>query len=198
MQLPNFIKAIFSKLIVRKINPNELDITRCVIQPYHYKNKILPAAFEPPKSDTAVSLVRLKYTHENIAKRDGIKLASCKPQGSEFKGLVIINNRMLNEINNSNIGLSAYIAGTPLDENGNYISTNLNVYKCDRGKPYHADIIYSEPKPAGGEPATKFREYSNSLAKMVQSKNLFVEDRCPNLSSWCSELISNVVLRNFN
>ncbi len=190
MQLLNFIKAIFSNLIVRKIDDSELGIVRCVIHPFHYKNAVKSQVFEPPRKSTDVSLVRLMYSSEHIAKRDGIELAKSKPatMNPNFKGLVVVNNKMLKEVNSIGMGLTAFILGTPIDDKNKYIDKEIKVFQFDKGKPYHADLIFSEPMP-DGEPSTKHREYSSHLIKIVNDKQLFFEDKHPTNIRWCGPVL---------
>ncbi|MFN8117437.1 MAG: hypothetical protein U0W65_15075 [Bacteroidia bacterium] len=179
MQLPNFIKAIFSKFINREIGLDEYDITRSIIHPLHFdkKNSIYHYAFTPPKTSTDASLTRLSYCSVDSAKVDAIKLASniSKPNRiTSFKGFAVVNNVMLNKLNRLG-GLTANILGTPIDKDGKYIAENKKVYQCDSGLPYHADLIFSKPVP-DGEPATEHRKYNDELIKLILDNNLYFED----------------------
>jgi hypothetical protein len=133
----------------------------------------------------------LHYTTENVAKKDGLELAASKTRSNtipQFKGLAVINSAMLSEINNSGIGVTAQIKASPMNKDGEYIAEGTEVYRCDRGKPYHADLIFSE-KTNDGEPNTKIRSYCNEILKKVSAKNLFFQDEHPTNKKWlCGKL----------
>ena len=194
MQLLNFFKSIFSKLVDRIIADSELNIVRCVIHPFHHHQKkgVVFKVFTPPRNSKDVSLIRLNYSSEDIAKRDGIDLVKGKliPPIPKFAGLVIINNKMVNEVNSINVGITASIKGTPI-KNNEYVPEGINIYRCDKGKPYHADLVYSEPVP-DGEPSTKHREYCDNLLKIVSEKEIFFEDKCPEEKRWCGKITGTI------
>lgn len=201
MQFLSCIKALFCSPIPREIGASEFDIVRCVIYPTHFrKENIYSYCFLPPKNSCDTSLLRLSYSSHSIAKRDGIKLVvnrSNKPEKNEkfFKGLAVVNNVIIEKLNATN-EIKAKIIGTPIDENNNYVDKELTVYKGSKGKPYHADLVFEKPVP-DGEPATNHRKYSDELVQIIQTKNLYYEDKCPEKMEWCSPNITEIVKKVF-
>ena len=197
MRLLNFIKAIFSKFISREIGTEEFDIVRCVIHPTHFdkKEKFYSYSFIPPKKSTDTSLIRLSYCNTDVAKVHGVQLAASLDVRSSkkitFKGLAVVNNLMIDKINSIG-GIKANIKGTPLDKENQYIEASKKVYKCDKGKPYHADLIFEKPVP-DGEPATEHRKYADELVCLILDKKIYFEDNCNSENRWCGEFISTKV-----
>lgn len=186
MLLLNFIKSIFSSLINRVIEEGEHNIVRCVVYPIHFNKKLQKPLFTPPPNSNDVSLIRLKYTDETRAKSDGLQIAELKKvklPNATFSGFAVINYPILNLVKQT-VDIPVTLVGTPMDKNGKCINENVKAFRIDRGKPYHADLIYNKSTP-DGEPNTKIREFADKLTKVISEKNLFFADTCPTSKKWC-------------
>jgi hypothetical protein len=194
MRLPSWFKTIFCKKISREIPPNEQFIARCILAPMHFKKEMLdPYCFIPPRKRTDVSLIRLMYCNPDCAKKDGLNISkqiSSEKKQITFKGLALINNSIMDKIGSID-GVSAKIKGTPINDKNEYVASDRHTYKCDPGKPFHADLIYNEPVP-DGEPATKHRKIAENILNQVNTFNSYFEDTCNEDQRWC-----NVNLLNF-
>lgn len=177
----NFIKKLISKQIPLVISENEI-LVRGIVSPFFVssKRRLKREAFLPRNSTSGVSLLRLYYTTEDFCKNHSANLVF---PNNEYRGLGTINIKMVRKLNkNSDLSETAYVKATPLDISLSY-EKNKPVFKKDRGLPMHADLFYEGQEFQTGTVQTKYRQYSNELAKLAS----YFEDPSPKSPGWRGE-----------
>ncbi|HEY1018438.1 MAG TPA: hypothetical protein VGE25_05540 [Sediminibacterium sp.] len=181
--LANFICKAIKKEIPFQVGNNEL-LVRGILHPMFYSNSnktVKREAFLPPSNRQDVSLLRHGYSTDNFCK---IHASSLVIKDNQYCGLATFCAFHPKEVFDSIIPaerIKVEIKGTPIDENGVYISTPP-VYKKSRGLPMHADMLYETPLVKGA-PQTKHRQFANKLAKVSN----YFHDPKPNSQKWSGE-----------
>lgn len=161
------------ELVNRAISDDEFCI-RCILSPlfcHSTKEKLKENAFLPPPNSDEVSLLRLMYTDldrcKAHAKRIEEKMKD-RINDISYRGLASITQRDVKETNVKS-EITCNIVYAPMDEKGNYVKNEKDVYSDDLGLPMHANLIYPF-KVGKGEVATKARKYARCLLKLSNFK----------------------------
>ncbi len=164
-----------------KIDPNIQPwevLIRCLLHPiWAKKGKMYYNALLPPGGRNDVSLLRLQYTNLHFCKQHAKKI---KIENTKYWGLGAFQAKQTSILNKrkKEIGISANLVATPLDENSNHLS-NQEVHVDTPGLPMHADLLYEYPV-IKGEPSNPHRQYARELLKTA----LFKEDKSPENDNW--------------
>lgn len=183
----SLIKSHFPKKIPLSIDDNEIVLRAC-FHPFTYSDKDKKPkreAFLPNKKqpEAGISVFRLKYTNFNFCKKMSHLQTN---ENKKFRGYSSITQKILNNLNISELPVTANIVASPMDAKGRY-SNRKNVYVGARGLPMHADIFYSADIELN-EANTDLRMYANALLKHVDFR--FYNDPLPNLTEWYTSNIA--------
>lgn len=172
-----------SELVSKVVDDTEICI-RCILTPLFFserKKKLRREAFLPPAGRRDVSLLRLRYTDLTRCKHHA---KSLRIKENSYSGLASIMKADVADAYNdeSVIGRETFsvdVVYSPMSEDGNYMSTEVDVYSDDKGLPMHADLMYAS-EAAPNEIQTQMRKFANVL----KGKARFQEDEDPDNPEW--------------
>ena len=168
---------VFNTEIPFQVSKNEL-LVRGIGHFIFYsqkEKKLKREAFLPPPDKTDVSLLRRVYTSDDFCKQHAKKIKI--GDSYQYCGLATFYFFQIDEINpNPAIAINPYVAGTPIDENGNYIKTPP-VFVTTPGLPMHADLVYPLPTIKGSV-NTENRQFAQNILK----KALYHNDPFPDVN----------------
>lgn len=135
----------------------------------------------PPAGRRDVSLLRLRYTDLTRCKHHA---KSLRIKENSYSGLASIMKADVADAYNdeSVIGRETFsvdVVYSPMSEDGNYMSTEVDVYSDDKGLPMHADLMYAS-EAAPNEIQTQMRKFANVL----KDKARFRKDVDPDNPEW--------------
>ena len=174
-------------LVDKNIKDHEV-LVRCLIKSHLKKNALKPHILEPKKGENDVSLLRLDYTNEDFCIHHGQRLTGKK---EDFGGLLYFTKHILEGVNHwakSSIsaeeysktrtcnGIECEICYSPMDENEEYLPTDIDVYVEDQEEkgwlPMHSDLRYKNEVNTNEEQEetlnTPIRKYALELQKRVK------------------------------
>lgn len=153
-------------------------LVRCLLHPiWANKGKMHYNALLPANGRRDVSLLRLLYTDLLFCKRHA---KSIEIKNTKYWGLGAFQAKQINNLNRKSeeIGITAQLVCSPLDEDGNTLNKN-EIYTDTPGLPMHSDLLYDYPVEKG-QPSNPHRQYARELLKVSQYK----EDTLPDLDEW--------------
>lgn len=173
--------------LVNKIILEDEICIRCILSPlfcHSTKRKLKENAFLPPPNSNEVSLLRLMYTDLTRCKLHAKHIEETlkeKVSDIQYQGLASITSKDVNEAN-EDLNMTCQIVYAPMDENGNYISNDKDIYADESGLPMHANLLYPY-KMERGEVKTEARKYARRLLKLAK----FEYDDNPEGMTWDME-----------
>jgi hypothetical protein len=178
-----------NKHVPRVIGEDET-LVRAVLSPMHFdfkKKRLKPNSFYPSKKDGGggVSCYRLAYTNQNFCKAHAKSLMY-----GQYIGLFVFPKNVLIELAQkivaefSEEAFTPTVIATPLDESGEYIPPDKDVYTDTPGLPMHAEVVFDNFSgwPDGEPYPQAIRKFANSLVNMLI--NSFYIDPKPELLEW--------------
>jgi len=153
-------------------------LVRCLLHPiWAKKGKMHYNALLPANGGRDVSLLRLLYTNLHFCKQHA---KSIKIENTKYWGLGAFQAKQIDNLNEKReeIGITAQLVCSPLDDEGNAIDKN-EIYVDTPGLPIHSDLLYDYPVEKG-QPSNPHRQYARELLKVSQYK----EDTLPDLDEW--------------
>lgn len=142
------------------------------------------SAVLPPKDDSVVSILRLRYCKEEFTIQHGKHLEEVIP-GQRFHGIMKVTQNDINAINEWAMseesclngvegvnGINAHIISSPMINDDDYVGCDVEVYLEDPTirYPMHAEIKYPMNHTVELQVQTRLRNYANELLKRLQCR----------------------------